>query len=227
MTSPLQTPELRSRTAHEYAREVLRRAILDGRLAAGTRLVQGQLAAELGVSTTPLREALRDLASEGLIVMEPQRGAVVRSLSVAEVTEIYELRMVLEPLALRRSFEHLTPEVIDAANDLMSRMDRETDTARWATLNREFHDLFIAPVAGTRLGHILAGLRDGASVYVGVSLESDPGQLTHAGAEHREFVAAVRQGDLDRALEITTAHLQATVDAIAASEPHRTAKMKN
>jgi DNA-binding GntR family transcriptional regulator len=223
MTSPLQTPDLRSRTAHEYAREVLRRAILDGRLAAGTRLVQGQLAAELGVSTTPLREALRDLASEGLIVMEPQRGAVVRSLSVAEVKEIYELRMVLEPLALRRTFDQLPPDVFKAANELIRRMDHESDTARWADLNREFHDLFIAPVASTRLGHILAGLRDSASVYVGVSLESDPSQLTHAGAEHRDFVKAFRQGDLERAIDITTAHLQATVDAIAASESQRSA----
>lgn len=208
----------RSRTAHEYALQTLRTAILDGTLAAGSRLHQGQLASDLGLSTTPVREALRDLAGEGLIVFEPQRGAVVRELRLEEVQEIYDLRMVLEPLALRRCLDRLAPSVFEEAEELMAQMDNETDTGGWARLNRNFHDLFIAPVATTRLGQILSGLRDSASVYVGLSLEADPTQLPQASAEHREFVESCRAHDIERAVEITLAHLQATVDAIARAQ---------
>jgi DNA-binding GntR family transcriptional regulator len=218
MTSLFAGGKGRSRTAHEYARDTIRKAILDGTLSAGTRLHQGQLATDLGVSTTPVREALRDLAAEGLIVFEPQRGAVVRGLRLEEVQEIYDLRMALDPLALRRSIDHLGPSVFDEAELLMEQMDAEDDTARWAQLNRQFHDLFIAPVAGTRLGHILSGLRDSASVYVGLSLEADPTQLGHASSEHRQFASACRARDIDSAVEITLTHLQATVDAIARAQ---------
>lgn len=215
MTSRLLETQARSRTAHEFARDALRRAILDGRLRAGTKLRQGQLAAELGVSTTPLREALRDLAAEGFIVIEPQRGAVVRGLRVDEVREIYDLRIILEPVALARSLGQLTDDVYVEAEQLMAQMEPERDTSRWAELNRNFHDLFIAPVANTRLGQILSGLRDSAAVYVGISLQADPAQMAQASVEHREFVQACRDGDIDQVLAITRVHLQATVDAIA------------
>ena len=79
-------------TAHEYVREVLRRAILSGDIPVGSRLVQAELATTLEVSTTPVREALRDLASEGLIQFDPHRGAVVSELSGEELQEIYEIR---------------------------------------------------------------------------------------------------------------------------------------
>ena len=96
------------KTAHEFVREVLRRAILSGELTGSTRLVQAELAATLEVSTTPVREALRDLASEGLIRFDPHRGAVVEELSRDELNEVYAIRKVLEPLALTQALPNLT-----------------------------------------------------------------------------------------------------------------------
>src|SRR3990172_11947171 len=109
-----ETPELRisppeegfaatRQTAHEFVRGVLRRAILNGELASGSRLVQAELAAMLDVSTTPVREALRDLATEGLVQFDPHRGAIVSELSSEDVHAISAFRTVLDPLALGRA----------------------------------------------------------------------------------------------------------------------------
>jgi DNA-binding GntR family transcriptional regulator len=212
------TREPRTATAHEYARKEIRRAIIDGDLRGGTHLRQERLAKELGLSTTPIREALRDLATEGLVVFVPQHGAVVRELRLADVKEIYELRKILEPLAIRQSLVHLDAADFAQAHDLLVRMDRESDTVAWARLNWEFHGVFIRPIETAHLGQILATLRNSASLYVGVSLEADPSQITRSRVDHYKLLETCHAGDVAQAVAITVAHLQETVDAIERSQ---------
>ena len=207
-------PVGRSRTAHEYVLGTLRSAILGGTLAGGTRLVQAELASQLGVSTTPVREALRDMASEGLVVFDPHRGAIVRSLDMEEVREIYELRITLEPLMVRRVADLITDEQLDRADGLAARMRIETNLSTWVELNREFHSVFSEIGEGSRLAGILASLRDSASAYVSLSLEARPEQVPQANHEHDELVKLYRERDADGAVELTVAHLRSTLAAI-------------
>src|SRR5699024_10282630 len=98
---------------HNKVCSVLRKAILKGELQAGERLVQAQLAEAIGVSRMPIREALRTLELEGLVVMEPHKGAVVRPISKEDIEEIYELRIALEPLALKKSVPNFTKQDLE------------------------------------------------------------------------------------------------------------------
>src|SRR5665811_2234033 len=109
-------------TAHEYVREVLRKNILNGDLPGGARLVQAELGAMLDVSTTPVREALRDLASEGLVRFDPHRGAVVTELDLEDVKDIYEIRRILEPEAMRQSAPKVSEELLVQLRKLHQRM---------------------------------------------------------------------------------------------------------
>jgi DNA-binding GntR family transcriptional regulator len=207
----------RSRTAHEYALTTLRSAILDGTLAGGTRLVQTKLAAELDLSTTPLREALRDLAMEGLVVFDPHRGAVVRALDIDEVREIYELRMTLEPIMVRRIAERITGAQLDHAEELAARMQAETNLSAWVDLNRGFHAIFSEPDNQSKLAGILATLRDSASAYVSLSLEARPQQVPEANVEHAEIIRLYRKRDAEAIERLTLQHLRSTLAAIEAA----------
>lgn len=210
----LTQPPRRTATAHEYAREWLRSAILDGSLPAGTRLRQSELAAQLGVSTTPVREALRDLAAEQLVVMHAHHGAIVRSLDLGEVREIYELRITLEPMLARRLIGQVDAAVLDRARTLWQRMLTERDIAVWSQQNRDFHAILCSPEDDSRLGGILTGLRDSAAPYVGVSLIARPDLMDQANAEHGEFIDLFAAGDVEGVVDLTRRHLRATLDAI-------------
>ncbi|MCU1614564.1 MAG: hypothetical protein JWO98_2104 [Frankiales bacterium] len=212
----------RSRTAHEYVREILRAAVLDGTLASGQRLAQIELAEQLGVSTTPVREALRDLATEGLVEFDPHRGALVKSLDIGAVRELYELRMTLEPLMVRRVIDAVTAEQLERAEQLRKRMEQTQDTGAWSTQNRDFHAIFEQTQAGTRLANILAGLRDSAAPYVALSLAAGPSHVQQANAEHAELLDLYRARAVDRAIAVTLAHLQATLAVI--EEAHQRGK---
>jgi DNA-binding GntR family transcriptional regulator len=204
----------RARTAHEYVHATLRAAVLDGTLAGGARLVQSELAERLGVSTTPVREALRDLATEGLVVFDPHRGALVRSLDIAEVRELYELRMTLEPLMVRRVIAGITSEQLVRAERLQRRMEESREMATWVELNRDFHAIFSEIDGSSRLATILAGLRDSAAPYVALSLDSRPQQVQEADAEHAALLDLYRRGAAEEAVALTVAHLRATLAAI-------------
>lgn len=217
MTIANLTPRGRTRTAHEYVLDALRSAILGGSLAGGTRLVQTELAAQLNVSTTPVREALRDLATEGLVFFDPHRGAIVRTLDLPEVREIYELRITLEPLMVRRTIDRITDETLDHAAELAQRMQNETNLSTWVDLNREFHATFTEIDKGSRLATILASLRDSASAYVSLSLEARPQQVPDANHEHAELMRRYRNRDTDGVVELTLRHLRSTLDAIEKS----------
>lgn len=202
------------RTAHELVRDTLRRAILRGTLVGGTRLVQAEIAAELGVSTTPVREALRDLATEGLVDLDAHRGASVHKLELGEVQEIYSLRLLLEPEAMRRASTELDTATLDRAELFQKQMDEELDIGIWADLNREFHGTLVGGLELPRLRSILHNLQDGAAPYVGRVLQRIVSLRDQANSEHRELLTALRNKDVDRAAAITEAHLGHTISAL-------------
>jgi DNA-binding GntR family transcriptional regulator len=204
----------RSRTAHEYVRTELRAAILEGELSGGTRLLQSEIGRQLGVSTTPVREALRDLASEGLVFFTAHQGAVVRTLSLEEVREIYELRMILEPLLIRRVVGEITEESLERAHTLWRKMDTETDPSVWVQLNQSFHKVFAEPAEGSQLAYILKGLRDRAAAYVGFSLKARPEQMRLANTDHGQMLELFKQRDAYGLTDLTVDHLRSTLAAI-------------
>jgi DNA-binding GntR family transcriptional regulator len=199
---------------HEYVLKSLRDAIMDGRLSGGTHLVQSELASQLDVSITPVREALRDLATEGLVVFDPHRGALVRSLDLAEVRELYELRTALEPLMVRRIMGSISPEQLSRADDLRRQMERLDDLSTWVELNRQFHACFSGPGEGSRLSSILSGLRDSAAAYVSMSLSASPERIAESNAEHAQLVKLYQAQDVEGVVALTLQHLHTTLSTI-------------
>src|ERR1044071_8105183 len=126
------------RTAHAYAYEALRDKILTGELAPGAPLIQAGLAKDLGVSMTPVREALRDLPTEGLVTLLPHKGAAVISLDLADAKEIHTIRLQLEPDATRLAVDHVTLDVLNRAEELYSALSKTADH-QWVVCNRDFH----------------------------------------------------------------------------------------
>lgn len=203
------------RTAHQLVRDALWRAILTGQIKGGTRLVQTDLAERLQVSTTPVREALRDLATEGLIRLDAHRGAVVQELSQEEAREIYELRLILEPVAMRLAVERITEEELEMASALQARADVEHDPASWVELNYEFHRAFIEAGKSRRLRGILSNLQQSAAMYVAASVMEGEHRLEEANAQHHELLNAVRARDADKAVEVVLSHLGQTMASIS------------
>jgi DNA-binding GntR family transcriptional regulator len=199
------------RTAHEYVRDALRDAILDGTLSAGTRLVQAELARRLRVSTTPVREALRDLATEGLVRIDAHRGAVVSTLSAHDFEEIHELCRILEPQAMRTADPERFPAAIATAERLVDAMDRESDPSRWTALNRQFHAAVLGTTSSARLRALLLGLYDAHGPYIAVDMR-DRGapHFEAANRQHRAMVDALRDADLERSAALALEHLDAT-----------------
>jgi DNA-binding GntR family transcriptional regulator len=205
------------RTAHELVRDTLRHAIFSGVLTGGTRLVQAEIAAQLQVSTTPVREALRDLASEGLIRIDPHRGAVVHELNADELGEIYEIRKALEPLVIRKAAENITESELAAAAALQEQMDGETDPGAWVELNWRFHALIERASRSPRLQSLVATAQGAAAQYVGFSLKVQPGRMAQGNAEHRELLKALAGKEGARAAEILIEHLSRTQDTVVAA----------
>jgi DNA-binding GntR family transcriptional regulator len=206
--------EEQRRTAHEYVRDTLRRAILSGALAGGTRLVQADIAAQLNVSTTPVREALRDLAADGLIRFDPHRGGVVNTIDADEFQEIYEIRKRLEPYAVRRAAERISERELEAAAAMAAAMEREADPGVWTELNWRFHGLLVQAARSPRLEAVLKGAQDAAALYVARSLRETPSRIEQGNAEHRALLEAMRRRDGDAVERILFEHLEGTLAAL-------------
>jgi DNA-binding GntR family transcriptional regulator len=209
------------RTAHEFVRETLRQAILSGDLPGGSRLIQADLAAQLQVSTTPVREALRDLATEGLITLDRHRGGVVRELNWDDMEEINRIRHQLDPLAIPLAVRGITDQQLDEAERLCDLMADEEELATWVDLNRKFHALFYAATRSQRLEAILSGLEESATAYVAQAQRSHPEIRRRANAAHRELVAAARRRDEATALAAMDGHVGLSLELTDPAERGR------
>lgn len=200
---------------------MLRQAILSGELAPDTPLVLADLAERLGVSRTPIREAIRDLATEGLVDFDAYRSAYVHVPTIDEAREIYELRIVLEGMAVRAAVPAITPTALDAAAELCDAMDRSRDTGEWADLNRRFHAVLMDSAPQKRLRGIVASLRDASAPQVARSIRAGELATDTANAEHRAILDAFRSGDVEKAVEWQSVHLRSTLRALEEFEAAR------
>ena len=158
---PTQLGPISDEALSERVLTALKRGILTLQLRPGEALVERQLAQQLGVSTTPVRSALQQLAHEGLITLSPNRGAVVRRLTARDIKEIFDLREVLEPLAVRLALPRLGEAELTAARAALEHSSdalEASDFVVFAECNREFHATFIRACGNERLQAILAGL---------------------------------------------------------------------
>ncbi|MDQ0340778.1 DNA-binding GntR family transcriptional regulator [Caldalkalibacillus uzonensis] len=193
---------------------ILREAILKGDFQPGERLVQDELAQELGVSRMPVREALRQLESEGLVVLEPHKGAIVKMLSLHEVEEIYTLRAMLESLALEKSIPLLTTEDIAELEHLLHKMEGGKDNAhQFIEANMQFHRLLFKGCSWQRLKGLIRSLSHGVPNYTPFLLE---GQIHLSNQEHRAIVEAIKVQDIGRATRLMAKHIHRTGEDLKA-----------
>ena len=200
------------RTAQSSVTEHLRRLVLRGGFPPGTRFPQSEIAAQLGVSTTPVREALRQLVTEGLLDGDPRRGVTIHQVTPEELRDLYDMRMVLEPLAMAAAISNVTESQAAQLQGLVDRMDREADATRWAELNTAFHKLLAEVSMRPLLSSHLAQLRDLSTLYIVEGLRALPERLHGANAEHAAIADAVRTHDIERAMDVERIHLQHTLD---------------
>ena len=200
-----------TRTAHRDVIERLRRAMLTGVLPAGTRLVQADLARRLEVSVTPVREALRDLVGEGLVDFDPYRGATVHAASLAELEDIYEIRTLLTPSAVRDAIARVTDAEIDKARSLAAEMTGTRDAAHWVELNRNFHHVLTAPSARRHLQDVINRMSDLSTLYIGVSIGESEEPRHRGDHDHDELVEAYAARDVERAVSISLKHITDTL----------------
>ncbi|MGW7070172.1 GntR family transcriptional regulator [Streptomyces sp. NPDC054855] len=180
----------------QYVLEAVKHRILTGQLAPGQPLVETELAAQFAVSKTPVREALKTLAGTGLVVMSQYKGATVRTVDAAMAQEVYDVRLLLEPEALRRTVRggaHL-----EEARDALERADSAVDAAERSLANREFHRALYVPCGNPLLSRMLDDVRDQAALVSAVAWATLPSWEREA-AEHREILRLALAGEADAA----------------------------
>ena len=198
--------------------EQLRRAILAGDIPPGQATSQIVLARELGVGRTPLREALRMLQHEGLVLSQPNRRVRIAELSVVDLEELYVARIALEAVAARLTVPSLTPEDIALLEGVMAQMDSLIELGSSAAIidaHLAFHAGFVKG-AGERPAVLMAQLHDHAERYRRIFAASAPDRWPLRRAEHRAILDAAKNGDADGTADALAVHSVRTARLVAA-----------
>lgn len=197
--------------------DALRDAILAGRLEPGSRVRQEELAEEFGVSRIPVREALHQLESEGLVILVPNSGAWISRLDRAECIEIYKIRERLEPLALQESSANLSTATLALLEDLVGRIEAGGDTEEFLRLDRQFHLLSYEGAAMPQLRQMIQKFWNTTQHYrraFTATVGRSGMQMVHH--EHRLIMEALRRRDGEQASLILYGHIRRTRLALEA-----------
>jgi DNA-binding GntR family transcriptional regulator len=192
---------------HDQVVTELRQAILSGRLKPGERLVEGRLADELGVSRNPVREAIRALASEGLIEVTARRGAAVATLTEQEARETIELRALLEGQNARLAARRQDKQIIKRIEAVLSKGNAAVTAKRFEQLfdlNQRFHSELAAAGQNTVLGDLLQKLRERTAMLFA---PMDPGRQARSWEEHAAILRAIIKGDERAAATLAAEHV--------------------
>jgi DNA-binding GntR family transcriptional regulator len=179
----------------------------------------GELAKRFGVSAMPVREALRRLEAEGLISFQPNRQITINALTVAEVDEIFEIRLQLEPFAVRMATPRLRRDeaTLQELDDLITRLDASGDRPdAWRTLNRTFHDAVYRGAGMPRLEAIINSLWAMIESYIRYYVQA-AADVELAQRQHRRLLDLVRKGDADAAASMLAKHIASSHDALVSA----------
>jgi DNA-binding GntR family transcriptional regulator len=183
-------------------------AIRDGQFQPGSRIREAEVALQLGVSRTPVREAFRRLQADGLLVLTPWRGAQVAELNQTQVIELYAMRRVLEGTAAALAAEHATPEEIDHLFKLLEKDKTAEDKSdRHAQINRQFHQTLYGAAHNRYLLKALNALTDSLALLKSTTYEV-PGRALVARDEHVLIANAIKKRDSAAAEKTTRAHIE-------------------
>ncbi|MCL4455685.1 MAG: GntR family transcriptional regulator [Deinococcus sp.] len=196
----------RSQTTPDTISGVLREAISKGLLKAGEPLKGDDLARQLGVSRIPVREALRQLASEGLVTYYPNRGAVVAALTPEEIREIYQIRKALEAHALQESIRQLSPTILKKAKEALEASRRANDEAEWGQLDIQFHEALYSLENRPRLAKMIDNLLNTVDRYWHI-YGLNHKQRRVFDREHKQILEACLQKNSKQAVALLQAHL--------------------
>lgn len=194
----------------EVVCETLREAIVDGVLKPGERLMEIQLAEELGVSRTPVREAIRKLELEGFVIMIPRRGTYVADLSIKDINEVFEVRTALEVLAAGLAAERITEEELEQMERLLVSIGEyieKGDLEKIVEVDSTFHDILYQATRNDRLVQIINNLREQLTRFRSISM-AYPGRLKNTLEEHSRLVEALAARDHELAERLATEHME-------------------
>jgi DNA-binding GntR family transcriptional regulator len=202
----------------------LREQILAGKIAPGQRISQLSIADHYGVSRLPVREALRALSSQGLVVIEPRRGARVSALDLGDLREVYLMRERLEPMAVALAMANVTEVEIEKAENLLKEMETlgSVDT-EWLRLDREFHTMWYQHTHMPRLIRTIDQLWDVAQRYRAI-FSKTPGAGSISDLEHWLMLESIRKRsseDAEALLEVHLRHVRTTLETSAIADPRR------
>lgn len=186
--------------------DLLRDEIISGQLPAGSNLRQQHVAQRFAVSRIPVRDALRRLAAEGLVRIEPNKGASVTTLSPSDLTEIYEMRIAAETLAIRKAIPHLTNAQLSKAEKLQDTLER-APIEQFGALNTEFHMALYRPCGRPRLLSHITTLGHAADRYLRIGAGS-LGHAEQSHIEHRHLLRACSERNEIAAVGCLTQHIE-------------------
>ena len=200
----------------EVVSEAIREAIISGVLKPGERIMEIQLAEELGVSRTPVREALRKLELEGFVVMIPRRGTYVADLSIKDVNEVFEIRKALDSLAAGLAAERITDEELEELERLLVDIAKSIENHDWdkiVEIDSQFHAVLYRASRNNRLVGIISNLQEQFTRFRSVSMKHT-GRIRNTLEEHRRIVEAIAQRNVELAQMLSVEHMENAEQAL-------------
>ncbi|WP_227763956.1 GntR family transcriptional regulator [Zhaonella formicivorans] len=194
----------------EIVFETMREAIISGQLKPGERLMEVQLAEEMGVSRTPVREAIRKLELEGFVVMVPRKGAYVADISTKDIADVFEIRAALEALAAGLAAERITDEELEELQRILVKVSKSAeshDLENLIQVDTEFHDVLYKASRNERLVQIISNLREQIQRFRSTTLAA-PGRMKDALEEHKKIVDAISERNVALAAQLAQEHIE-------------------
>jgi len=198
---------------------ILKERIIKGDLTQGGKLFEAKIAEQLGVSRTPIREAIKGLAAEGLVKMTPNQGVVVINVSIEDLQEVLQTRRVLEGFAASVAAKKINQEEIAKLEEMIKKMSMiiskpKPDVVAYGELNAEFHNLILKVCANKRLMEICHNLSSADHRFRIRSLRSNPGRLKCSLKEHQDIIEALKRKDAEQAERLSQIHINNVLENI-------------
>jgi DNA-binding GntR family transcriptional regulator len=209
-------PKIELRSASRIVYEELKKAIITRSLQAGAPLVERDLAELMGVSRTPVHEAINRLESEQLVLRLPNKRAAVAEISLNDLMQLYTIRTALEVLAVRWGMPHMTPEVIAKLKKNLSRMKQygeADDLERVAQMNAEFHRIIMETAQSRHLTMFLEKIHDSVRLFRIQSVHT-PNRVGTIIRDHGEIIRTFENRDVEGAIQHISEHLQSALEAL-------------